>query len=1847
MKHESVQRLFDRIAENTPEQVAISCGDTRITYGELKRRTDKLSHLLLSGGAKKDTIVAILLDSKVDAITSIIAVLKAGAVFVPFDPLLPELRLETMVREVAPDLFISESNLVSRLNGFAQGKVLSLDKYRRLDQLALDDVLAAKAAAPAAPDDFCYIYFTSGSTGRPKSIAGRLKGIEHFIRWQIESLRIGKDDRVSQLLPLSFDGSLRDIFVPLCAGGTICVPEYNELVTDAKELVSWLEREAISVIHCVPTLFRALLNEELHAEQFGALRYVLLAGEALLPADVGRWKAVFGERVKLINLYGTSETTMAKFIYEVQPGDEKRWSVPVGKPMPGARALIVDEEGRICPTGIIGEIYISTPYRSHGYYKQPELTAEVFIKNPFSNDPNDIVYKTGDLGRLLDDGNVELLGRKDQQVKIRGVRVELEELNSVVRGFAGVKEVAVIDRKDTIGGNFLCAYVVGNGELKLDALRLYLQERLPSAMVPSAFVVMEKLPRTLSGKIDRRALPQLQERTGRGEYVAPRTATEQLVAEIWANLLGLPKISLHDNFFELGGHSLLATRVMVRVRKSTGVELPLRALFENPTVAKLATHIDSSAPESAASLPPIVPVSRDRELPLSFSQQRLWFLEQLKPGDPLYHSFQAILIAGPLDVRVLELSLNEIIRRHEVLHTVFDTVGGRPVQRVEPFTPMSLRSMNLSDVPQEERGSTLKQLADAERQHPFDLSRGPLIRALIVVLGEQEHALLLTLHHSISDGWSMGILSREMQALYDAFASGAPMPLPALPIQYADFSVWQREHLQGDVLDEQLSYWRAQLTNVSSVLELPSDRRRPDIASFRGGRVTFELKKELTQQLKTLSQREGVTLFMVLLAALDALLYRYSGQTDIAVGTAIANRNRDETEGLIGFFVNMLVMRTDMKGNPTFLDLLKRVKQMTLAAYQHQDVPFEQIIEMLQPQRSLNRTPLYQIEFTLQNAPLEPLEVRGLRFTLLDEQEVSSETDLNLIMTESESGLAGDVVYATDLFDATTIERMMSHFRNLLEEIVKAPEQRILELPLTSGSEIQVLLTRWGVTDMNANKLVHQLFEEQVARTPEALAVVFNDRKFTYAELNQRANQLARYLKRHHAKPETLVAVHLEQSYELIVALLAVLKAGAAFVPLDPSYPPETLAFMLEDAKAPILLTQEALGGALPGSGAKVISLDVSAAEIAQEGVYDPSATAGGDTLAYAIYTSGSTGQSNGVLITHDALTKYCLDFSERIGLRASDRILQFASPSFDVALEEIFPTLLCGATIVFSDGEHPLVPADLVRVIEQQQITGMELPTAYWHEWVRILSARPTRLPETLRFVIIGGEKVSNKLLAAWQGFGVPLIHVYGLTETTITSTVYDVPRSDQAITDLPLGRALPHTQLYLLDPYLRPVPPNISGEIYVGGECLARGYLNHPELTAERYIPDPFSQTPGARMYKTGDLARGLANGNLLFQGRVDHQLKIRGFRIEPDGIEALLKQHPEVQDAVVTLGTNENGRNRLFKRGADGAVQFASQDVVADRLATLSAEEAEQLFGRIEALSEDESETILAMELQLDQDRERITIRRFPQFEVQLKLKDEDFIKPPKEAQRNWLLRRALDELTSDLKHLDVQSRRFVAGSARPRLETVPWGAHEAAYDEHNLIIAGQQVMQDWELPLMDAMAKVVTESHGDILEAGFGMALSATCIQKYGVRSYTIMEANDEVVKRFHEWKKQFPGRDIRLLHGRWHDTHHQVADESMDGVFFDTVPTFEDEYLREVIDNVVMAEDFFPVAARVLRPGGIFTWYTNEIDTLSRRHQRLIQKYFRSFEVIVCRPLYPPEDCHYWFADSMVVVKAVK
>jgi amino acid adenylation domain-containing protein len=1247
----------------------------------------------------------------------------------------------------------------------------------------------------------------------------------------------------------------------------------------------------------------------------------------------------------------------------------------------------------------------------------------------------------------------------------------------------------------------------------------------------------------------------------------------------------------------------------------------------------------------------ISPREERGQLPLSFSQERLWFLEQLRPGDPLYSCSQSLLITGPLDVAALERSLNEVRLRHEILRTTLNAVEGRPVQRVEPFEYAPLPVLDLSGLPQDEREPRRQEISRSESLRPFDLARGPLVRATLMRLGEQEHALLLTLHHIVSDGWSLGILCREISALYEAFSAGRPSPLPELPIQYADFAVWQRQRLRGDELEELLAYWRKQLAGVPPLLELPADRPRPEVSAFQGAHYPFVLPASLLQGLKALSQREGATLFMTLLAAFDTLLHRYTGQTDIVVGSAIANRNRAEIEPLIGFFVNMLVMRLDLSGDPSFRELLGRARRTTLESFNHQDLPLEKVIEMLQPQRSLNRAPVYQVEFTVQNAPVEPLQVRGLTISPLNVHQESSETDFNLMMSEGEHGLAGNVIYSTDLFDEATVARMIGHFRVLLEGVVADPERRLSELPLMTEEEARggLAVPGDGLATGPAEQCIQQLFEAQVGRSPQAVAAVCGGLQMSYDELNRRANRLAHYLRRRGVEPETLVGVYLERSPEMLVALLGILKAGGAFVPLDPSYPLEAISFMLEDAGVALLLTREALQAKLPGHGAAVVCLDSAAGEVEREGEENPRVLMSGDNLAYLIYTSGSTGRPNGVLVEHGPLVGYCLAFAERLGLRPADRFLQFASLSFDVALEEIFPALSCGAAVVVREESLPPSSAELLREIEAYQVTALELPTAYWHGWVRELSARATRLPPSLRHVIIGGEKVSPRLLAAWKKFGAPLIHVYGLTEATITSTVYELPAGAEALpdgADLPIGQPLANTQIYLLDRHLRPVPVGVPGEVYVAGDCLARAYHRRPSLTAERFIPDPFTGQAGALMYKTGDLARRRPQGDLLFEGRVDQQVKIRGFRVEPGGVEALLRQHPAVQDAAVVVSAASDRHSRLFKRRDDGAVVLADPRLLEEALASLGAEETRQLFEKVEALSEGEVETILASDMQLTQESEGAKLRRYPQFDIILKLKDEQFINPPQQAQKNWLIRRALDEFADDLRHLDVLSRRFVAGTARPRLAPqVDWDKSHARYDSTQLVIAGQQVMQDWEAPLMEAMAKVVTETHGDVLELGFGMGISATYIQKFGVRSYTVVEYNDEVVKRFHEWKRQFPGRDIRLIHGRWQNVTDQLG--TYDGAFFDTVPTYEDEYLREVIDNVVMAEDFFPVAAKCLRPGGVFTWYTNEIDTLSRRHQRLIQRYFTSFTVSVVRPLFPPEDSHYWFADSMAVVKAVK
>jgi amino acid adenylation domain-containing protein len=899
-------------------------------------------------------------------------------------------------------------------------------------------------------------------------------------------------------------------------------------------------------------------------------------------------------------------------------------------------------------------------------------------------------------------------------------------------------------------------------------------------------------------------------------------------------------------------------------------------------------------------------------IPLSFAQERLWFLNQLEPHNSAYNISFALRLTGQLNVIVLEESFGEILRRHEVLRTTFMTDDDRPVQMISPAGDFTLLKIDISDMREEQRKMKVLELANEEASKPFDLTAGPLLRATLLRLGRQEHVLLLTVHHIVSDGWSMGIIYRELSALYEAFLQGDPSPLPDLPIQYADFAVWQRQWLQGQKLERQLSFWKEHLKGAP-VLELASDYPRPSVQTFNGALHTLQFPKTLTESLHGLSRKEGVTLFMVLLAAFQTLLHRYTGQSDIVVGTPIANRNHEAIEGLIGFFVNTLVMRIDISGNPGFRELLKRILKNTLGAYAHQDVPFEKLVENLQPERDLGRTPFFQVMFSLQNVPHSALKLSGLTLSPMEIENVMTRFDLEVHLWETKEGLKGEFVYNADLFDASTIERMAGHYLRILERIVVNPEQRLSDLPLLTEEERYQLLVKWNNTgeDYPRDKCIHELFEEQVVRNPDAIAVIFGEKQLTYGQLNSRADQLARYLIKHGVGPEVFVGICVEQSPEMIIGVLGILKAGGAYVPLDPTYPKERLAFILKDTQSPLILTQKRLHSVLPEHAALVIFLDSDLDKIEKGSNTVAVNKTSADNLAYVIYTSGSTGKPKGVCVSHCAVNRLVIN-TNYIKIDSSDRIAQASSFSFDAVTFELWGALLNGACLVGISRDVILSPEDFSRQISSSGITILFLTTALFNQMARQVPAAF----KSLRYLLFGGEAVDPACVRMVVNTGPPqrLLHVYGPTENTTFTSWYPVEDVAADARTIPIGKAVSNTTIYILDRALQPVPLGVPGELYTGGDGLARGYLNQPALNAEKFIPNHFCEVMDTRLYKTGDLARFLPDGSIEFLGRIDHQVKIRGFRIELGEIEAVLGHHPAVREAVVIVREDQPGDKRL---------------------------------------------------------------------------------------------------------------------------------------------------------------------------------------------------------------------------------------------------------------------------------------------------------------------------------------------
>ncbi len=1517
-----LHELFAEQAARTPDAAALRFGGRTVTYAELERSANRLAWHLQALGVGPEARVGLCMERAPEMVAAMLGILQAGGAYVPLDPAYPADRLAYMLADAGAALVVSQAHLAARLPEGIARVLPDTDAERIAEQ--------PDTAPPgeARPENLAYVLYTSGSTGRPKGVQVEHRSasqIVHFLRDVVRA-----EDRAAVLgsTSVSFDVSVGEIFGTICWGGTLVLVES---VLDLPRVAD----EDVRLVVTVPSAAAELLRS---GGIPASVRAFNLAGEAL-PAWLARDLYARPETERVLNLYGPTEDTVYSTWSVVERGAER---VRIGRPVANSRAYVLDPVGSPAPVGVAGELCLGGAGTARGYHGRPELTAERFVPDPFASEPGARMYRTGDRARWLAGGELEYLGRMDQQVKVRGFRIEPGEIEAVLRAHPAVGEAVVAARAEGSDGVRLVAYhLAAEGAARPEAaeLRAWLRERLPDYMVPSAFVALDAFPLTGSGKLDRRALPEpAAEAVASPESVPPSTPVEEILAGIWTQVLGAERVGVHDDFFALGGHSLLGTQVLSRIRVAFEVELPLRALFEEPTIAALAARIEALRGDGAPRVaPPIRRAPRDAVLPLSFGQQRLWVVDRLEPGSAAYNMAGALRLRGALDTAALRAGLDELVRRHETLRTTFAEQGGAPVQVVHPAAAVPLPVLDLRALPAGTREAEAERLAGAEALRPFDLARGPLLRCALLRLDPDDHVLCVTLHHVVSDGWSVDVLVRELSALYAAFSQGAPSPLAELPVQYADFAAWQREWLSGDVLEAQIGFWKEQLGGTPPLLEVPADHPRAMGQSAHAGSHGFVLSPAVSEGLRALSRREGATLFMTLLAGWQALLGRYAGQDDVVVGSPVAGRTRVETEGLIGFFVNMLALRGDLSGDPTWRELLGRTRETALGAFAHQDLPFERLVEELGVERSLAHTPVFQVTFALNRAAAAAgrLRLGEVEQTPFGAGAVAAKYELELALADTGGALGGELVYRTALFEPATAARLAGHLELLLEAMTAEPARRIREVPLLSEAERRQLES-WNDTGVPyPPSCVHDLVSAQAARTPEAPAVVFGEEMVSYAELEQRANRLANHLRRLGVRPGDRVGICLERSPELPVALLAVLRAGAAYVPLDPGYPAGRLALVLEDSGVRVLLTERALEDRLPAHTAEVVLLDAARERIAEESAGAPAVESDGEQTAYVIYTSGSTGTPKGVVVPHRALANHMGWMQRAFPLGADDRVLQKTPVGFDASVWEFWAPLLAGATLVMAPPEAHRDPAELASVVEWEEVTVLQVVPSLLGA---MLEAGGLEHCTALRRLFCGGEALPAEMAArARAQTGAEVVNLYGPTEACIDAASH-VFAGDEAGVTVPIGRPVDNVSARVLDPRGAPVPVGVPGELYLGGVQLAHGYLGRAELTAATFVPDAFAfafaDEAGARAYRTGDRVRWLADGTLEYLGRIDQQVKVRGFRIEPGEVEAALRAHPGVGDAVVAAHPDGGGGTRLvaYHLPAGGAARPTAAELRA---------------------------------------------------------------------------------------------------------------------------------------------------------------------------------------------------------------------------------------------------------------------------------------------------------------------------
>ncbi len=1504
-----IHQLFEKQVEENHENIALIFKDEQLTYKEFNSRANKVARFLQQKGVKAESFVCICIERSIDMMVGIFAIMKAGGAYVPIDPLYPEERINYILKNSGSSILLTDKAIIDHLPKNIDAEILCLDNDEFLQEI--EQMLDKNLNIKTQSHNLAYVIYTSGSTGNPKGTLIEHQALVNRLDWMQRCYPINKDDTLIQKTTYSFDVSVWELFWWSLYGAKVCLLEPGS-EKEPEKIVNTIKKNNVTTIHFVPSMYSIFLNfVNTHKafKQTASLKQIFTSGETLTAGHVADSKEIISKNdTKLTNLYGPTEATIDVSYYNCGIDDE---IIPIGKPISNIQLYILDKTQNIVPLGVTGELCIAGDGLARGYLNQPKLNREKFVNNPFNTSPKQRMYKTGDLVRFLPDGNIEFLGRIDNQVKIRGFRIELGEIENAIDNQEEIGTSVVLAHNDSLGNKLLVAYVVAannNTSLNIEKLRGNLKKRLPDYMVPTLFIKLDKIPLSHNGKINRKALPKPNKNIETStKYIAPQTVIEKQIAEVWKEALRIEKVGIHDNFFELGGHSLLATQIISHLKSKHNYELSLMSLFQNNTIHAISKLIEFEESQEKIKVQP-----RDIDLQLSFSQERLWFIDQYS-HDNSYSIPRIIRFQGKINVTSLQHTLEKIIDRHEILRTNFISENGVQKQKINKKSFCELVIEDFSHLDYQTAEKIIIDKIEHDSAIPFNLEKDSLIRVVLYKIKAEKHILYINMHHIITDGWSFSVLTKEVALIYAAIENNNPQLVQELPIQYADYAIWQREYLSpnGLVFQKQSDYWKNQLKDIKT-LELPTDFTRPKEQTFRGNSISVQINNKVADKIHKLSTNNNATLFMSLLSVFKILLYKYTGQSDICIGSPIANRTKSETENLIGFFVNTLALRSTVNEKKTFLELLEHVKNTTLQAYENQEIPFEKIVELINPERNLAYSPLFQVMLVLQNKLEDELSFSGITLEPIEYKSTVSQFDLTLDISETKAGLLIRFEYNTDLFKQSTIERMIGHFTHLINQIISNPHTPIKNLEIIPPEEKQLLIHNW-----NANKLafenektIHKLFEEQVEKNPENIAITFNNKSITYKELDEKANQIGNHLQSLGVQPDDIIGLCLDRSIDMITCLLGIIKSGGAYLPIDPTYPAERIAFMINDCNCKFILSNSFSENIFEKYRfSKFINLDDKnvQSDIKNCSTKRIISKVKANNLLYIIYTSGSTGNPKGVMIEHRNVVNLIQAQLKAFQVTSDEKILQFSSICFDAAVEQINLALLSGATLVLIDKE-------LIIDLEQFNKYIISKGVTHIHAVPEFIKKIANQNFPSVKRIISGGDKCPieiAKKIATTKNF----INEYGPTETTVTSIQKLYLTNKPGPVNNTIGKPIFNTQVYILDRNLKPVPIGIAGELYIAGNGVARGYLNNEKLTKEKFIPNPFCPDQNSTMYRSGDLARYIENGEIQFLSRVDNQIKIRGYRIELGEIESILNSIKNINASIADVKEDTSGNKQII--------------------------------------------------------------------------------------------------------------------------------------------------------------------------------------------------------------------------------------------------------------------------------------------------------------------------------------------